>query len=240
MAIQIHTTQNVILDMRAAGLGPRILAHILDWIFIILWVIIAVFLLGIMLPDWDTGYLFFFIIVSLPVIFYDLLFEYFNDGQSPGKMILKIKVVNTDGTRPSFGSLLLRWLFRLVDFTMTSSILAVIMVAVTEKSQRLGDVLAGTTVIILTPEPNSTRLSIPDLDFHENYSVVYNDILDKLNDRDINIIRSIVEDFRYNNDPSTLKQLTNKIKETTGYEYNGNDRAFLKKIIDDYNYLSVQ
>lgn len=240
MSIQVQTTQNVILDMRAAGLGPRVLARILDSIFIGLWVIFF-WILIITSSLRDEGIvIILFIIVFVPVIFYDLLFEIFSNGQSLGKRIMNIRVVNLDGTTPSFGSYLIRWLFRLVDFTLTSSILAIILVAVTEKSQRLGDILAGTTVITLKPETNSEYLSIPDLDFHENYSVIYHDVLERLNDKDISTIRTVLDDYRYNNDPYTLKKLADKVSETTGYSYNGSERAFLKKIIDDYNYLSIQ
>ena len=239
MAIQIQTTQNVILDMRAAGLGSRILAYIIDCIFIIMWIIAwGVMIDSISLSSDAT--LLLCVVAFVPLVFYDLLFEILNEGQSLGKKILKIRVVNLDGTTPSVGGYLIRWLFRLVDFSLTYNILAVIMVTATSKSQRLGDMLAKTTVISLNPEKGSEQLSILDLDFHENYVVVYHDILDKLSDKDMQTIRSVMENYKYNSDPSALRYLARKVKDTTGYSYDGNDRAFLKKIIDDYNYLSIQ
>ncbi|GAB6012355.1 RDD family protein [Viscerimonas tarda] len=239
MPIQIQTTQNVTLDMRAAGLGPRILATLLDGLFIMIWFIVWLVIILYSFSNEDIM-VWLFLIACLPVVFYDLLFEIFNNGQSPGKKILKIKVVNIDGTTPSVGSYLIRWLFRLVDFTLTNSILAVVLVAATEKSQRLGDILAKTTVISLKPEAGSYQPSIPDLDFHDNYTVVYSDVLEKLTDKDIATIRAVLENYRYNSDPDTLRYLAKKVKKTTDYSYEGSDRAFLKKIIDDYNYLSVQ
>lgn len=236
MAIEIQTTQNVTLNFRVAGLGPRILARILDGFFIFLWIITCIFITS-EIRYYDSYYIVWFIML-LPILFYDLLFEYFNNGQSIGKRILKIQVVNIDGTTPSFGSYLIRWLFRLVDFTLTTSVLAVLMVALTEKSQRLGDYLAGTTVISLKDEKEN--IVLPDITINENYEVTYPDILERLNDKDINTIQSILNDYRYYNDSYTQKRLADKIKSVTGYSTNLSDRDFLKKISDDYNYLSLQ
>lgn len=238
MAIEIQTTQNVILNFRTAGLGPRILARLLDGFFILLWVITCIFITN-EIRYYDSYYVV-WVIMLLPILFYDLLFEYFNNGQSMGKRILKIQVVNIDGTTPSFGSYLIRWLFRLVDFTLTTSVLAVLMVAFTEKSQRLGDYLAGTTVISLKDEKENENIILPDITIIEHYEVTYPDILERLNDRDINTIQSILNDYRYYNDHYTQKTLADKIKSVTGYNTNLGDRDFLKKISDDYNYLSMQ
>ncbi len=238
MAIEIQTTQNVILNFRTAGLGPRILARLLDGFFILLWVITCIFITN-EIRYYDSYYVV-WVIMLLPILFYDLLFEYFNNGQSMGKRILKIQVVNIDGTTPSVGSYLIRWLFRLVDFTLTTSVLAVLMVAFTEKSQRLGDYLAGTTVISLKDEKENENIILPDITVNENYEVIYSDILERLNDRDINTIQSILNDYRYYSDHYTQKTLADKIKSVTGYSTNLSDRDFLKKISDDYNYLSMQ
>ena len=85
------------------------------------------------------------VVFFLPVVFYDLISEILLDGQSVGKKVMGIKVVSLNGAQPSLGQYLLRWVFRIVDFSFSGSLVAVIMVAVTEKKQRLGDMLAGTT-----------------------------------------------------------------------------------------------
>lgn len=239
MAIEIQTTQNVTLHLREAGLGPRILARLLDMLFIFLW-FMGCLVVMMDIIDQDTMSTLLIIMVLIPYAFYDLLFEWLNEGQSPGKKIMKIRVVNLDGTTPSLGGYLIRWLFRMVDFQLTMSALAVIMVAFTEKSQRLGDYLAGTTVISLKPEKESEQLSIPDIDIYENYEPMYSDLLDKLTDSDMNTVRSILNDRRYFDDQSTLNYLANKIKNITGYTFDGSDRNFLQRLLDDYNYLSMQ
>lgn len=242
MVIEVQTTQNVSIDYETAGIGFRLLAYILDWVFIFIW-----YLGWIGIWDAVSGssmssetIIFFIVVISFPVLFYDLLFEILNNGQSPGKMIMKIRVVNVDGTVPSYSSYLLRWLFRLVDFSMTNALLGIIMIAVTKKSQRLGDYLAGTTVIDLRLDSRNRTLSLSDLDFHSDYKVSYSDILDKLSDKDIQTIRSIIDDHRMQYNDYFNQRLAERIKVITGYSYDGPDRVFLRKVVSDYNYLAVQ
>lgn len=247
MIIEVQTTQNVTIDYETAGVGQRILAYLLDLIAIIVWVIGWFWILGTVASfginqafNGDIFAILLVIIILLPVVFYHLLFETLNNGQSPGKMVMKIRVVNVDGTAPTSSSFLIRWLFRLIDFSMTEGFLAVIMVAVTKKSQRLGDLLAGTTVIDLKLNNRNRELSITDLDFHEDYKVTYIDVLDRLSDKDIQTISSIIEDQRMRDSDYFNQRLAERIKSITGYTYNGPDRVFLRKVVSDYNYLAVQ
>lgn len=247
MIIEVQTTQNVTIDYDTAGIGKRLLAYILDWIFIILWVAgwmwVFSIITGLGLRYLYEGDMFSIVLIILfffPVVLYDFIFESLNNGQSPGKMILKIRVINLDGTTPSTGTYLIRWLFRLIDFTFTNNFLAVIMVAVTKKSQRLGDLLAGTTVIDLNLNAANKQLSITDLDFHTDYKVSYADVLDRLSDKDIQTIMSIVDDGRMRDSDYFNKRLADRIKTITGYTFEGPDRVFLRKVVSDYNFLAVQ
>jgi uncharacterized RDD family membrane protein YckC len=246
MIIEVQTTQNVTIDYETAGVGYRILAYVIDWVVIIVWYLGwmgMASLIGRGLSDAFSGdglMIFFIIVVISPVLFYDLLMEIYNHGQSIGKMIVKIRVVNVDGTAPSGTSYLLRWLFRLVDFPLTYWLLAVIMIAVTKKSQRSGDYIAGTTVIDLRLNAQNKQFSLPDLDFHEDYKVTYSDILDLLSDKDIQTIRSIIDDHRMQYNEYFNQRLADRIKSVTGYTYDGPDRVFLRKIVSDYNFLALQ
>jgi uncharacterized RDD family membrane protein YckC len=246
MIIEVQTTQNVTIDYETAGVGYRLLAYFVDWAVILIWYLGWVGILSVFSEvglwsafDGNVAMIFLVIIIAFPVVFYDLLFETLNRGQSIGKMIVKIRVVNVDGTAPSGASYLLRWLFRIVDFSLTEGFLAIIMVAATKKSQRLGDYLAGTTVIDLRLNAGNKELKLSDLDFHEDYKVTYKDILDKLSDRDIHTITSIIDDQRMQYNEYFNQRLADRIKLITGYEYDGPDRIFLRKVVSDYNYLAV-
>jgi uncharacterized RDD family membrane protein YckC len=246
MNIEVQTTQNVTIDYETAGVGYRILAYILDWIVIFIWYlgwagIVSLAGESLFSAFSDNGLMIFFVIViTFPILFYDLLMETYNHGQSIGKMIVKIRVVNVDGTAPSGTSYSLRWLFRLVDFPLTYWLLSVIMIAVTKKSQRLGDYLAGTTVIDLRLDAKNKQLNLADLDFHNDYKVSYSDILDRLSDKDIQTIRTIIDDERMQYNEYFNQRLADRIKSITGYVYDGPDRVFLRKIVSDYNFLALQ
>ena len=142
--LRIQTAQNVALAVAPAGLGERILAWVADSA---LWVGYSLFMVEILeAAGADTQWLY-LLIVFLPVLLYHLLFEVFFDGQTPGKRLVKVRVARLDGAQPTLGQYLLRWLLRFVDVTATSGTVAVVAVGVTERSQRLGDLAAGTTVI---------------------------------------------------------------------------------------------
>lgn len=242
MSVEVQTTQNVTIDYEPAGLGYRVLAYFIDWLIIGVLILVVA---GISYILYYPNFLFnisyiniiLYIIVASLILFYDLLFETLNNGQSPGKMLFKIRVVNLDGTTPSFGAYLLRWLFKLVDIWLFNSMVAIVSIIATKNGQRVGDLVAKTTVIDLKMK---AKFKIPELDFRNDYKVTYYDILDKLSDRDIQTIRSMVEDNKMKNSEYFITKLTQKIKLMTGYTYDGADILFLNKIISDYDYLALQ
>lgn len=246
MAIQVETTQNVNIEYDAADLGLRSIAYVIDIIIIIIWwscFWVAMDMIGFNFFDgfyaWDSAGMAILIIFLVPVLLYDLLFESLCKGQSPAKMIMGIRVVNLDGTTPSFGSYLIRWLFRLVDFSLSYNIVGTAMVVATNKSQRLGDYLAGTTVINLRSTKRNKTLTLPKLDFNEDYQVTYPDVLDRLTDKDIRTIRITLETEDLRNNQAVINNITLRIKQVTGYYDATATLGFLQKIVDDYTYLSL-
>jgi uncharacterized RDD family membrane protein YckC len=150
-SIKITTSQNVDLEYEAAGVGYRILATILDEVFKMVYIIIGFLILGLTAKsnphfyDSNDNYTLYTVLIlaALPYTLYYFLSETFMNGQSFGKKIVGTKVVKLDGTQPSVSSYMIRSLLRVID----NGLIALIAVAVTEKSQRLGDLAAGTTVI---------------------------------------------------------------------------------------------
>lgn len=59
---------------------------------------------------------------------------------------MSIRVVKADGSTPSIGSYLLRWLLFPIDVPVTGG-LGVLVILLTKNSQRMGDLAAGTMVI---------------------------------------------------------------------------------------------
>ena len=142
----IQTAQNVELSLAPAGVGDRILAWLAD---VVVWggyAWLASLMLDLIGADGTTPLV---TVVFLPVLLYHVAFEMLAEGQSPGKMLLKIRVARLDGAQPTLGQYVLRWLLRFVDVTFSSGSVAVIAVSVSKRQQRLGDVVAGTTVVRL-------------------------------------------------------------------------------------------
>lgn len=140
--LRIQTAQNVELALAPAGVGDRVLAWLAD---AVVWASAAgltLFAVGDAL-----GPVLLTVLVVLPVFLYDLLFEVFWDGQTPGKRLLQLRVARLDGAHPTLAQFGLRWLLRWIDVTFSSGSVALIAVAATKHAQRLGDVAAGTTVV---------------------------------------------------------------------------------------------
>lgn len=134
--ISITTSQNIELEYELGSLGDRIMGRILDFLVLISYVLILFAIIGFgnFEKFLDNNTWFIIIFIGIPIVFYDLLSEMFLNGQSLGKKIMGIKIIALNGEQASFGQYLIRWLFRLVDFSISGSLVALIMVAVTEKN----------------------------------------------------------------------------------------------------------
>ena len=136
--INITTSQNIDIDYEIAGLGERIVARLIDYAIFMLILIFGSIILGISetVRESPVRTVVIYIIIGSLYVFYDLVCEIFMNGQSIGKRVMKIKVISLDGSRPTISQFLLRWVFRLVDFTLTLDMCALITAAVTENNQR--------------------------------------------------------------------------------------------------------
>jgi uncharacterized RDD family membrane protein YckC len=84
--------------------------------------------------------------LAVTVIAYFTFFEALF-GTTPGKAILKLHVVMLDGGRPSFGAILMRNVFRLVDALPFLYIVGLLVAQNTLHEQRVGDIVAKTSVV---------------------------------------------------------------------------------------------
>jgi len=150
--MQIRTTQNVAIDYTPASAMHRAIAGVLDAIVMMLMLMANILLTGWIIDTMrEPSLLFFFFSYGL-VIAYPLILETWLNGRTVGKLVMKTRVVRLDGRRATFGSYLMRWLLGLFEILMTSGGLAFVLVIITKKHQRLGDMAAGTTVV-MEPKP---------------------------------------------------------------------------------------
>ncbi len=241
--LSINTTQNVVIKFTSASVGERIGAYMLDFLIKTAYVIVVYYiffysfsinLIINKLDNWSQMAI--YMLFALPVILYSLVFESVLEGQTLGKKIVKIKVVKIDGYQAAFGDYLIRWLFRLIDISISSGVIGLIAMVVNKKVQRLGDISAGTAVITLKNKVtiNSTILE----DIGEEYKPTYPLVI-KLSDNDARIIKETFHNAIKSADFVVLNKLTAKIEQVTGIKNDlGSTKQFIQTILKDYNYYT--
>ncbi|WP_282125750.1 RDD family protein [Marinifilum flexuosum] len=231
--IGIETTQNVQLNFPLASVGERIAAYLLDALFVGVCAFFIAMVVGLLGEAFAIGFVF-----LVPVLFYSLLFETFMNGQTPGKRIMKIKVCKIDGDAPGFIHYLIRWMFRLVDIGLTNGVAAILTIVIGEKGQRIGDILAKTTVVKTnhTMKLSNTILSeVPD-----NYQLIFPESR-KVVDKDLELFKRVIQQLKTMDDP--VEKLTfglkarAKVKEQLGMKTEMPPEQFFQTLIDDYNFI---
>jgi uncharacterized RDD family membrane protein YckC len=153
----VLSPEKTILSFRLAGIAPRMLAHLLDAalvIFLLFVLLMALLRLGPLgMAMWQFS-------IWITVFGYFILFEGFWNGQTLGKKALGLRVRMVDGTPVTFTAVLGRNLLRIADFFPSMYFLGVLAIFTNPKSQRVGDLVAGTIVVhekralpIFTPTP---------------------------------------------------------------------------------------
>ncbi len=196
--------------------------------------------------------------ISVPMLLYSLISELLMHGQTIGKKLMNIRVISLDGGEPQLSQYIMRWMFKAYEWpfffgytiltreslivyiliTAFSGIIVVIIIAVTKKSQRLGDIAANTVVV-------NTRsvFSVSDTVFMDiqqaGYVVRYPEVL-KLSDRDINTIKNVINFFYKNHNTHTCTRVAYKVQEVLKITTDLYPIDFLEKLLADYNYLAAK
>ncbi len=234
---QIETAQNVSIQQNAASAAVRIGSYLLDLLILILYFVLCVWLLESLglntgFDAWVT-----YLIISLPMFFYHLAFEVLMNGQSPGKRLNKIRVVKLDGSKPTFGNYLLRWIIAILEINIFYGSVALLTILLNGKGQRLGDLAAGTTVIT-----ERKKLSIHDTltaDLQDDYLPKYTQVT-VLSDRDIQTVKELYRKAIRTKNHRIVLKLDAKVKELTGIQTDQKPIDFIDTVIKDYNYYTQQ
>lgn len=231
--IQVRTTQNVFIHYPVASVGDRILAYLLDRVILIVYSIA----IGALLINLDIDeYWVWIMILGTPWLLYNVLFEIFMNGQSPGKRVLNIKVVRLNGTPPAVGDYILRWIFGFVDFYVLGGAIAVILVAAGGKGQRLGDIVAGTSVIKQVEQKEITAQEVFVV-ADTPYQPVFAQAI-QLSEGDIDLIQRALEVNRDLGNSKPMLAVTDKIKTQLGIQTDLPPVKFLYTLIKDFNHLT--
>ncbi|WP_237275906.1 RDD family protein [Tenacibaculum ovolyticum] len=234
---QIETAQNIAITQNVAHVTTRIGSYLIDALFIIGYYIIIFLIMGMLNMVPSMEYMSLYLLLGLPTFFYSLLFEVLMNGQTPGKFFNQTRVLKIDGSKPTFGSYLIRWLLRIIDFGLASGSVAVLTILLNGKGQRLGDLAASTTVV-----SEKKRITLRDTianDISDNYTPIYTQAT-LLNDDDMHTIKKVYTDAIKKRNHKVISKLHLKIIEITGITTKQNPVDFVDTIIKDYHYFAQQ
>jgi uncharacterized RDD family membrane protein YckC len=233
--IQINTTQNVKINFTAAGVGERLLAFVIDTVIKIGYLYIAGWIFDAFdnMDSWSQIAI--NSLLSLPVMFYSLALESLLGGQTIGKLVMKIKVVKIDGYQTTFSDFVVRWFFRIADIYIFG--LGFFVIIFSKNGQRIGDMAAGTSVILLKDKVNIGHTILENL--KQDYKPTYPTVI-KLSDNDARIIKETFVNARKTDDYKTLIKLRDKIIEVAEIKNvkHNVDKEFIDVILKDYNYYT--
>ena len=163
----IETPERVPLAFALASIGNRFIAvaidHAIQYVSIALIALLFLFAAGLLsggaesvidsvgvnTPKWIVAVL----IIVVFVLFsgYFAFFEWWWDGQTPGKRLMKLRVIREDGRPITLWEAIARNLLRIFDaipgFVIPIYSVGLIVVFLNSRDQRVGDMFAGTVVI---------------------------------------------------------------------------------------------
>lgn len=252
------SAQNVKIEYEYATVVQRTTATIIDATTVAVYLVIMMIVLG---RVGSSQVLFLeLLLMKLPWIFYHPILEYLTQGQTLGKFAVGIRVVTYDGERPGLREIFTRWIFKghfmWISFSFFAApgelvgvgiihicmgIIGFMYASVSEKKQRMGDVMAGTIVI---KDKSAVRYSLRDvlsIKSQENYTPEYPNVV-RFTDEDMLLIKNTIQRVRKYPNAETKKfavELANESAKLIGLEKTPEKRLkFLQTLLQDYVVLT--
>ena len=257
--LSIATSINIDLEFEIAPFHKRLLAWLIDFVLFLVYLFILFRILeknAAALGD-DAYWMFF--ILMLPIALYHLVTESLMHGQTIGKKILKIKVINETGGNATFSQFVIRWMLRISDLIMMVMILClavygaailkqfffvaalagvdIFCVALSKKAQRIGDMAAGT--LLISTKTNNTLSQTIFMEVEDNYVPTYPEVM-RLSDRDITMVKNIFDTLQKKDNYQLAERTAEKITNALNITTNQTAKDFLEILLKDYNHLSTK
>ena len=253
--IQISTPFNIDIEFEIAAFHKRLLGYMIDFAILVLYMFSMLSLLfgGVKMGEGSYGFV--LIVLVIPMLSYTMLSELWMNGQTIGKRIFKIKVVSLDGGEPTLGQYALRWFMRFYEWAfiifflfwgnmygvvwlLIGGIISIIIISLSPKSQRLGDLVAGTVVV-----ETASKLTVDDTIFmhvaQTDFKVKFPEVM-RLSDRDINTIKNVLSQAKKSNSFEMCNRIAQKVQDVLKVSTDMYALDFLEKIMEDYNYLATK
>jgi uncharacterized RDD family membrane protein YckC len=237
-SIEIKTVHNVVLAYQTASLMDRILSFSID--FLIAFIVAVILYLSALALGFDSEIT--TLIIYVPLLsFYHLTSEFLLNGQSFGKMAMRIRVVKLTGREATFQDYFIRWVFRILDIMFSFGSLSCILISSSTKGQRLGDILANTVLVRTRSERTLALENLTSIKTRETYQHVY-PMAVKLTEEQALLIKNVLDrnkKYPGHTSRTLAKELYIKILEELKIENcRQNSMDFLRTILKDYVVLT--
>ncbi len=158
LSVEVETPEQIALSYSVAGIGSRGTAALIDTLITVgsLMLLAVIMAFAASYAGWkftvtntpSTAWVMAaYVIAQFAVTWgYYVVFEGIWDGQTPGKRIMKLRVVRDGGFSVTFGASAVRNLLRVID-AFGVYLVAIIVALTNDSRKRLGDIVAGTFVI---------------------------------------------------------------------------------------------
>lgn len=236
-SLEFENTQGINMQYATATVVERGFAWLIDAVVFGVYVFIMAIIIQ---PETDGEGMFFTIgILIPPFFFYTLLMEWLNDGRSLGKMALGLKVVRVDGRPVQVYDYLMRWLLRWLDIYLSSGAIASLTVSSTPRAQRIGDMLADTTVI----QTRSGRISLQrvlKLGNLSKYKPKFPQVV-TLDEQQMMLVKDVLsrsKRVKSEGNQKAVVELAHRLRLILDIDSEVNDRQFLETLVKDYITLS--
>ncbi len=165
--LSIETPELVGIELPLAGIGSRCVALLVDSVvqgFTLAVFVVLILLLVAALPrvsstqhaprSGDPAKWAIAVVILIPFLLqwgYFTLFEAFWHGQTPGKRLLHLRVIQQSGRPIGLFESMGRNLIRIIDMVPGFYLIGALCIFTTRRQQRLGDMVAGTLVVHSVP-----------------------------------------------------------------------------------------
>jgi uncharacterized RDD family membrane protein YckC len=228
--LSIETSQNTFLNLVEASIGERIIAALFDLMIMAVYAAIGV----IALQNAPSAVK---LIYFALLMFYSLGFELIWGG-TLGKKVLKLEIIHESGAPVLFVHSLLRWILRIVDVWLIFGAIGTVVIILSEKGQRLGDLAAGTLVV--RSKKRAKKMDAKFTEVEESYVPVFEQAR-LLTDEDIRIVRetlAFVKEKGFYSTGETIRRTRSFIEKKMDVKSDLKNITFLETVVKDYYKLS--
>jgi uncharacterized RDD family membrane protein YckC len=170
--LSIETPELVGIEFPLAGIGSRCIALLVDSVVqgfsFVVFLVVAILIFSALprpaavphrIQPADPAKWAIALMILIPFLLqwgYFALFEAFWNGQTPGKRMLRLRVIQQSGRPIGLFESMGRNLIRIIDMLPGFYLVGAVCIFATRRQQRLGDMVAGTLVVHSVPTETST------------------------------------------------------------------------------------